>query len=345
MPRYSPTATTLYSPTVTTVPASSRHRSLGLPFLSHAAQDYHDHPQMDPPKVYYNPAWLRASAAGASMAAGLLRLAKRGWLPLAATGVLGMAAGVAYATMIEPARPVLRHVTLRLPTLPAALDGLRIGQISDMHLGLPHTGQNTTWAVEQMRREQPDLLAFTGDFVTVYGSIAEVPGLLRGLHAPLGMYAVSGNHDYWPDLNDVHGALSVAGITLLRNERRLLRWRGGEFWLAGVEDIWRGQPDFCAALGGIPGGDFTVLLCHAPDAADEAARRGVDVQLSGHTHGGHVRLPVLGSPSLPRFGQRYVAGQYAVGAMALYVSQGLGGMPLRFGCHPEATIFTLRRGA
>ncbi len=312
--------------------------------MSRAAQDHHDHPQMDPPKVYYNHTWLRASATGASAtAATLARLATRSWLPLVTAGVLGVA-GMAYSTMIEPARPVLKHVTLRLPTLPAALDGLRIGQITDMHLGMPHTGHNAVWAAEQMRREQPDLLVFTGDFVTAYESIADIPGMLRGFHAPLGMYAITGNHDYWPSLNDVHGALCVAGVTLLRNERRLLRWHGGELWLAGVEDVWRGKPDFCAALGGIPDDAFTVLLCHAPDAADEAARHGVDVQLSGHTHGGHIRLPFIGSPSLPRFGVRYVAGQYAVDAMNLYVSQGLGGMSLRFGCPPEATILTLRRG-
>jgi predicted MPP superfamily phosphohydrolase len=299
---------------------------------------------MDPPSVYYNQAWLRASAAGASAGAALLvRLATRGGLPLAAAGALGLA-GVAYATMVEPARPVLKYVTLHVPTLPAALDGLRIGQISDMHLGLPHTAQNTLWAKEQMRREQPDLLVFTGDFVSAYESIADIPGMLRDFHAPLGVYAITGNHDYWPDLNDVHGALCVAGVTLLRNEHQLLRWHGSTLWLAGVEDVWRGKPDFCAALGGIPADAFTLLLCHAPDAADQAARCGVDVQLSGHTHGGHIRLPIIGSPSLPRFGVRYVAGQYAVGAMTLYVSQGLGGISLRFGCPPEATILTLRRG-
>lgn len=310
--------------------------------MSRAAQGHHDHPKMDPPSLYYSRTWLQAGAAG--MAAALLPLAIRRWLPLAAAGVLGVA-GAAYSTMLEPARPVLEHVTLRLPTLPAALDGLRIGQISDMHLGLPHTGRNTLWAIGQMRREQPDLLVLTGDFVTIYESIADIPGVLRGLHAPLGMYAVTGNHDYWPDLHDLRSALEIAGITLLCNNRRLLRWRGGAFWLAGVEDVWRGQPDFCAALGGIPKDAFTVLLCHAPDAADEAANHGVAVQLAGHTHGGHIRLPLLGSASLPRYGLRYIAGQYTVGTMTLYVSRGLGGIPVRFGCPPEATVVTLRRSA
>ncbi len=102
--------------------------------------------------------------------------------------------------------------------------------------------------------------------------------------------------------------------------------------------------DMAAALAGAPAGGFTLLLCHMPDLADEAARRGVDLQLSGHTHGGHIRMPWLGSLVLPRYGWRYPVGHFHVGRTQLYVSRGVGGMPLRLGCPPEATVITLRRG-
>jgi predicted MPP superfamily phosphohydrolase len=94
----------------------------------------------------------------------------------------------------------------------------------------------------------------------------------------------------------------------------------------------------------VPAGAFTLLLAHSPDYVTEAAERGVDVQLSGHTHGGHLRLPLLGGFGMPRFGRRYLMGRYQVGPTALYVSRGLGGVPLRLLCPPEATIITLRRG-
>jgi predicted MPP superfamily phosphohydrolase len=248
-------------------------------------------------------------------------------------------------TRFEPAHPTLERVTLRLPALPPALDGLRIGQITDTHLGMRYAAANVRWAVEQMRREQPDLLVLTGDLAGRREGITEMAALLGQLSAPLGVYAVPGNHDYWEGLSDVHAALALAGIPLLMNEHRRLGWNGADFWLVGVDEIWDGRPDFKAALDGVPASAFTVLLAHSPDIADNAVDYGFALQLSGHTHGGHLRLPLLGPFARPRYGRRYVMGQYRIGPMALYVSRGLGGVPLRLLCRPEATIFTLRCGA
>jgi predicted MPP superfamily phosphohydrolase len=236
----------------------------------------------------------------------------------------------------------LTRVTLRLPGLPAEFDGLRVGQISDSHLGMPHSARNLAWAVEQMRREAPELLVLTGDFVSRRSAISSLAGLLEGLSAPLGAFAVPGNHDYWEGLPEVQEQLARQGITMLINQHRRLRWKGADLWLAGVDDLWDGETDVATALRGVPRTDCILLLAHSPDVADEAARLGVAAQLSGHTHGGQMRLPLIGPLLLPRYGWNYAMGHYQVGRMALYVSRGLSGPPLRLLCRPEATIFTLR---
>jgi hypothetical protein len=284
--------------------------------------------------------WLGMGLAGAGLGAAAVYW---GGLPAALTlGTLG-AVGLTYATVIEPACPVLKRVTLPLPTLPPELDGLRIGQLSDMHLGLPHTAANTRWAVAQMGREQPDMIVITGDFVSFESAIDALPELLRPLHAPLGVYAITGNHDHWEGVEAIYAQVEPLGIRFLVNANTRLSWNGGEFWLAGIDDMWYGEPDLYATLDGIPADAFTMLLAHEPDIADVAIYRNIAVQLSGHTHGGHIDLPYLGIPCLPNHGVNYASGLFALNDMLLYVSRGLGGFPLRVNCLPEATILTLRQ--
>jgi len=296
---------------------------------------------LDPPALSYAPAWFALGAVAAAL--GGLGLRRRGWEAAASAGVVG-AASMAYMTRFEPARPTLEHITLRLPTLPPELDGLRVGQITDTHMGTTYAARNLIWAIEQIERAQPELLVITGDMAGKRRSIPEIAALFRHLRAPLGVYAVPGNHDYWEGLADINAALSVVGIPLLLNQNCRLRWNGADFWLAGVDDIWDGHLDLAAARAGIPTDAFTILLAHSPDVADEAAEHGFAVQISGHTHGGHLRLPGLGPFARPRFGRRYMMGHYQIGAMQLYVSRGLGGEALRLFCRPEVTIFTLRCG-
>jgi uncharacterized protein len=295
----------------------------------------------DPLAVQFSPRWLAAGVLGGALA--LLGVRRGGWPTAVAGGALGLAGGL-YAALVEPRRPGLERITLRLPTLPPALDGLRVGQISDLHLGMRFAEGNVRWAVEQMGRERPDLLVLTGDFVSYHHAIPQLRGLLGGIDAPLGVYAVPGNHDHWEGIDEISAELGALGIELLLNERRRLRWRGGELWLIGIDDVWRGSADLSTPLDGLPEGAFTLLLSHVPDVVDEAARRCIPVQLSGHTHGGHLRLPLLGSFCLPLYGTRYPVGFEQVGPTTLYVSRGIGGMPLRLGCRPETTIFTLRCG-
>jgi uncharacterized protein len=318
-------------------PASNgRHPLAGMAPLSRHRRWRHP---FNSTRVRYARSWLGLGAGAATLS--LFGLRRRGWPAAAGIGALGLA-GAIYMSLVEPARPSLERVTLRLPALPAALDGLRVGQISDCHLGMLHSAHNLAWAVDRMRAERPELLVLTGDFVSRRKAIPELAPLLRGLSAPLGMFAVPGNHDYWEGVGDVYSALALLDIPLLANEHRRLHWRGADLWLVGLDDVWDGRPDLAAALDGVPRDACTLLLAHAPDIADEAARHGISAQLSGHTHGGHLRLPVLGPFALPRFGWRYTMGYYQIGGLALYVSRGLSGGPLRLLCRPEATIFTLR---
>jgi hypothetical protein len=294
---------------------------------------------LEPHRLYYNHSWLASSLFGLALGALGLRRFGRGVAALA--GAIGVPLW-RYATLVEPASPRLERVDLRLPQLPTALDGLRVGLISDLHLGFRFAAQNTRWAVEQMRHEAPELIALTGDFISFHHAIPDIAPLLRDLSAPLGVYAVPGNHDYWEGIADVRNALTLCEIPLLFNQHRRLEWRGGELWLVGLDDIWDGSVSPRRALEGVPPGAFTLLLAHSPDLAADAARFGFDVQLSGHTHGGHIRLPLLGPLGVPRFGRRYIIGRYQVGPTAVYVSRGIAGPPLRFLCPPEATIITLR---
>jgi hypothetical protein len=308
---------------------------------SHIQSQRLDGRPFDMSKVHYSPRWLSAGALVASLLFTGVRQ-QDGRSRKALLGAVGMTglAGLAYSTLVEPARPRLERVTLRLPQLPVGLAGLRIGQISDLHLGHAHTARNARWAVAELLRERPELIVITGDLVSFATAIADLPDLLRPLQAPLGIFAVPGNHDHWEGLPAIEKQLQPLGIEFLINQQRLLEWRGSHFCLAGLDDLWNGNPVYAAALAEIDA-MFTILLSHAPDSAAEAARYGVDLQLSGHTHGGHMCLPLLGPFSLPKYGLKHAAGHEQVDAMQLYVSRGLGGMPLRFGCPPELTIFTL----
>ncbi|ABU56421.1 metallophosphoesterase [Roseiflexus castenholzii] len=292
-------------------------------------------------KLHINRGWLGLGAVASAV--GLAGISLFGWPVIAAGGAFSIAA-LGHMLLGEPARPILERVTMRLPALPPELDGLRIGHLTDSHLGFRYSETNLAWGVEQMQRERPELIVLTGDIVTHHWAIPDVPRLLRGLRAPLGVYAVPGNHDHWEGLADLRAALTLANIPLLLNEHRRLSWNGGDLWLIGIDDVWDGRPSLRQALRGVPPHGFKLLLSHAPDVAESAAHVGIHVQLSGHTHGGHLRLPLLGPFTLPRYGKRYIIGEYQVDGLTLYVSRGLGGAPLRLLCPPEATIITLRRG-
>jgi len=235
-----------------------------------------------------------------------------------------------------------------LDALPSAFQGLRVVQISDVHHGLFLPKEWLSEAVRQANRLNPDIVALTGDFVTYsrrnIGPAAELLGRLR---ARYGVYAVLGNHDFRVDAVAISEALRRQHIDVLRN-RHVTLWFGGESaYLAGVDDYGYGA-DLRRAMRGIPSKSATILLAHNPRVIHLASRHNVSLVLSGHTHGGQVNLPVLGTVygrSPERL--RYKIGWDRMGATQIYVSRGIGTivLPWRLRCPAEITHLELLQGA
>ena len=267
---------------------------------------------------------------------------------LGATGLAGFAID---AAGVEPHRPLVERVEVALRRLPESLDGLTIAQLSDLHYDSPTAGNVIRSAVEITNQLAADLIVLTGDYVTVtpfvgrsHAAMDSEPcaQILGDLHAPLGVFGVLGNHDHASDPGVVTRSLEASGITVLRNCNLRVEKRGARFWIAGVDDVLEGGADLTRTLQGAEG--FTVLLAHEPDYGDIVAGHLVDLQLSGHSHGGQVCLPLVGSPYLPALARRYPRGLRQVGALKLYTNRGIGTilLPIRFNCPPEITLLTLR---
>ena len=266
---------------------------------------------------------------------------------------VALAAGT-YGSLFERLHVAVRYVDIALARLPEALDGLTIAQLSDLHYHPLFSAGVIRKAVAFVHLLQPDIVVLTGDFVTLSEFRDEDPAaaqaadpcldLLASLRPPLGVYAVLGNHDTFTDPNHVAEAITSRGFKLLQNQALPVERDRKRIWMAGVQDALGGFPDLNTTLARIPKKEPVVLLAHEPDFADESAQHAVDLQLSGHSHGGQVRIPFLPPPALPRLGRKYPVGKYTIGRMQLYTNVGLGtiGVPMRIGATPEVTMFTLR---
>lgn len=270
-------------------------------------------------------------------------------LPVAALGTL-LLGGLIYVRKVEPEDVEVVPVSLVLPRLDARFDGYRIAQISDLHADGWMTPGRVLGLVKLVNEQEPDLVAITGDFATYsrfrsltrHASTLAAP--LRRLRAPDGVVAVFGNHDHKANPRVVRRVLAASGVAELCNTVRTLRRGGAALHLCGLDDVREGAPDLPRALRNLPEEGTSMLLVHEPDFADESAATGrFDLQLSGHSHGGQVGLPLLRYLFLPKLSRKYPAGLYRVGGMYLYTNRGLGAHPrFRFNCRPEITVLTLR---
>lgn len=269
----------------------------------------------------------------------------------AAAGVAALAIDTA---LIEPNRPVIvrREITLR--RWPARLQGFTIVVLSDFHYDPHFSVHPLRSAVSMVNNLRAELIVLAGDFVSVpwVGNAAAAASaaepcaqLLQQMKAPHGLWAVMGNHDCTTDPDRVTSALRTHGIQVLSNRSVPIERDGGRFWLGGVDDVLCGGADLPATLHDVPADEASVLLAHEPDYADYVARFPVDLQISGHSHGGQVRAPLVGPVFLPAMAKKYIWGLYKLGALTLYTNPGLGtvALPVRWNCPPEITLLTVRR--
>lgn len=245
----------------------------------------------------------------------------------------------------EAASLSITQQTIAIRDLPAAFDGLTMAFLTDFHAG-PLTPPGF-WerVIEGTNRLNPDVVLLGGDYVTrdtvPIDSLVSALALLR---APLGIYGVLGNHDYYHDADAVRAALQRAGVTDVTNTGRWLTRADSRIRIAGVGDLWEDSQDLRAALDGTRGNEVAILLAHNPDYAVRVNDPRVRLMLSGHTHGGQICLPRVGAVvTNSKYGNRFASGLIPFESFQLYVSRGLGTVvvPVRYQCPPEIVLINL----
>ena len=260
-----------------------------------------------------------------------------------------------YAAEIERHFIEVVPQTFLIPNLPEAFHGFRIVQMSDIHLEWFTEDFFLRHAVHKINAIAPDMVLLTGDFITnnsmgpdnrAYAAMPYCGAILRGLECPL-RYAILGNHDVDVDSAAVLDMLTTHGVTPLVNRHVPIERNGQRLWLAGLDSVEAGNPDLNLAIPEKPDAPV-ILMCHEPDFMDSIVRHPrsplIDVVLSGHSHGGQVRVPFHGPLLLPPMGRKYTEGRYRFNQIQLYVNRGIGtvGLPFRFDCPPELTHITLQ---
>jgi len=260
--------------------------------------------------------------------------------------ILGGIAMALYARFVHPYRPRVNYMMVQLPRAHRHLDGLTIAYVSDTHVGPHFTADDLDPIVELLHRTQPELVLFGGDY------ISESPRFLEYVQEPLrqmaavsqhGAYGVLGNHDLSNIRARVVDVLEDAGITVLQNDAVQLQTSRGPLWIVGIDEALLGKPDLDRAFAPVPADAPAIALWHEPDPARRVEPYGPFLLLCGHTHGGQVRLPIIGPLSLPLMGRKYVSGRYEIGDMTMLISNGIGMYrpPVRFNCPPEVLLIRL----
>ncbi len=269
------------------------------------------------------------------------------WLAGGVVGTLCVASGLD-AALLEPYQVEIVLQPLALPQECCGWRGKRLAHISDLHFGGYYTLEQAQVVLNRLRDLNPDVVMMTGDYLTRGGNIAQALSdlheFLPELAKTFPVYAVRGNHDYGPERQRLLDIFRQSGVHLLDNQWETFSLGGEELIIAGSGSLlaqWGGVRELADSL---PPNKPAILLIHEPDGADYSAYLGrFFLQLSGHSHGGQVRLPLLGALFLPELGRRYPLGLYRVGEMWLYTNRGLGTttLPVRFRCLPEITLFEL----
>lgn len=257
--------------------------------------------------------------------------------------------GIFYSMKIEPHNLDVTQVSIPIKGLAEQFEGYRIVQFSDIHCDSWMGRERLQTVVDLVNAQSPHLIAITGDYVTKGNQVDRwaddlIPPL-QSLRASDGVVAVLGNHDHWTNASAVRDILKSSRLHELNNDSFLIERDGKRLAIGGVDDVWERKADLDKVIASLPDNAPAILLAHEPDFADRVAATGrFALMLSGHSHGGQVRLPFIGAPVLPYLGEKYSMGRYQVGNMIQYTNRGVGMIPptLRFGCPPEITVFTLQ---
>ncbi|MBB6443668.1 metallophosphoesterase [Bacillus benzoevorans] len=261
------------------------------------------------------------------------------------------AGGYYYARDIEPKLLEINRHSISHTLIPRGFDQFKIVQFSDTHIGFQYTIGQLKKLVEHINRLEPDIVLFTGDLMdqpNKYLESSKIAPILQNIEAPYGKFAVYGNHDHGGYGTDIYrNIMESCGFVLLQNEFREIKLLdGSSIYISGLDDALLGKPDLAQTAGTLPADRFNILLSHEPDIALQAARYNIHLQLSGHSHGGQVRIPLYGALYTPPFSDIYHEGLYEIDhslPFLLYVNRGLGTtrLPFRFLSKPELTLFTL----
>lgn len=290
--------------------------------------------------------WPAGRAAFIFTAMGYWPRGRGGRRLLLAAGLAVLGVG-AYAILIEPDWiEVLRSVEY-MPMLRPGAPDLTLVHLSDIHVG--SIGRRERRAIDIVNAAQPDIIVITGDLVRGGGRPAELESFLSALRARHGKFLVWGNHDYWDGVPETWGPDVVrrAGFKLLRNTSQAIRYAGGRIVIAGVDDSITGHDSLKLAMTRVSRRDACILVTHSPAVVLSLGNWDIDLVLAGHTHGGQVRLPLIGALWVPHESTEHVDGWFDVnGGVRLHVSRGLGWswLPVRFLCRPAVDVITLRSG-
>lgn len=257
-----------------------------------------------------------------------------------------------WAFFIEPNRLIVHQDTIQINNWPKELSGLRIAVISDIHTGGPFINDRKLQQIVALTNQQtPDLIILLGDYMSPnsWHSHRVEPEVtaagLKNLRAPLGVYSVLGNHDWWYNGEKVRRALEQNGIHVLEDEVVEVKWRDKSFWLVGLADLWTRPQHVSQTIAKVPPGSTIIALTHNPDIFPRLPQN-VPLLLAAHTHGGQVNIPLIGTPVVPSdFGQKYTAGYVFENGHHLFVTTGIGTsiFPVRFRVTPEIVSLTIIR--
>jgi len=259
--------------------------------------------------------------------------------------------GLVWGFFIEPNRLVIHEQSIQIENWPKELGGLRIALIADLHTGGWFVDENKLrLIVDRTNQLNPDLVVLLGDYMssnTWHGRRVEpeiTAGVLKDLRAPLGVYAVLGNHDWWYNGNKVRRAFEQNGIPVLEDEVAEIKWRDKSFWLVGLADLWTRPQHIDETIAKAPPGSTMIALTHNPDIFPRLPPN-VPLLLAAHTHGGQVSIPLIGTPIVPsRFGSKYTAGHVFENGHHMFVTTGIGTsiLPVRFRVPPEIVVLTVK---